>query len=296
MGTLRFLIGTVLFVLCLNLTAQTNWDWGNDDAQAKKKWESFNQALVNRDWQGSKGALDWLLVNAPKLNEELYDKGQLVYRLLSLKATNDKLKDDYRKKVDELSILKSDYFGDDQNFFVVNESVVAPDGSNDSEEFEVSSDDETSSSVEEPNTSTESEVSQEIVSAETEEETAEDIEVKLGMIDLTVQIEDDNSVHITAEEEASFVGGSEAFGKFLRKNLKYPKEAVKNKVKGKVYVSFIVEKDGALSDIKILKGLGHGCDQETLRVIKASPKWKPAANKGINVRQQMTIPILFSMK
>ncbi|MCX2742305.1 energy transducer TonB [Mangrovivirga sp. M17] len=310
MGTLRILIGTLVLFISFSLSAQSNWNWGKDEAQAKKEWKSFNQALVNKDWAGSKPHLEWLLFYAPKLNEELYDKGQLVYRLLSLKAPSEEKKEEYKQKVNELSILKSDYFGQDQHFFVVNENVTASNESEKEEEsFSVNESEEQEENDEQSETTPvevkeETTVTAENNSAEDKEETTaqsendseEDIEVAIGTVDLSIQLEDDNSVHITAEEKAQFDGGPEAFGKFLRKNLSYPKEAVKTKTQGKVYVSFIVEKDGSLSELNVLKGLGHGCDAETIRVMSKSPNWIPARNKGITVRQQVTIPIVFRME
>ncbi|QCK14890.1 energy transducer TonB [Mangrovivirga cuniculi] len=311
MGTLRILIGTLVLLISFSLSAQSNWNWGEDEAEAKKKWNSFNQALVNKDWAGSKPHLEWLLFYAPKLNEELYDKGQLVYRLLSLKAPNKDKKEEYKKKVNELSILKSDYFGQDQHFFVVNENVTPSNESEQPEEsFSVNESEDVQNDSEEVTQEEKTEQSpvapeenDEVEEGETEQSednaediSEEDIEVAIGDVDLSIQLEDDNSVHLTAEEKAQFDGGAEAFGKFLRKNLKYPKEAVKTKTQGKVYISFIVEKDGSLSKFTILKGLGNGCDAETIRVMNKSPRWIPAKNKGITVRQQVTIPIVFRMK
>jgi TonB family protein len=94
----------------------------------------------------------------------------------------------------------------------------------------------------------------------------------------------------------SFPGGLVEFGKFLGQNLKYPIEAKKNKTQGRVYVNFIVEVDGTLSEPKVLRGIGGGCDEEALRVIKLSPKWKPGIQNGKKIRVAYTVPILFSLK
>jgi TonB family protein len=94
----------------------------------------------------------------------------------------------------------------------------------------------------------------------------------------------------------SFPGGLVEFGKFLGQNLKYPIEAKKNKTQGRVYVNFIVEVDGTLSEPKVLRGIGGGCDEEALRVIKLSPKWNPGIQNGKKIRVAYTVPILFSLK
>ena len=91
----------------------------------------------------------------------------------------------------------------------------------------------------------------------------------------------------------AFPGGEKAFSSYLLKNIQYPQEARNMKIQGKVDLTFVVEKDGSLSDIKVVHGLGSGCDQEAVRVLKASPKWRPARQKGRIVRQQYNLPIGF---
>ncbi len=83
---------------------------------------------------------------------------------------------------------------------------------------------------------------------------------------------------------------------YLAKNIKYPTEAKENKIEGKVLVEFIVEKDGSISNTKIVKKAGYGFDEETLRVIKAMPNWKPGKQNGKPVRVSYTLPIRFSLK
>ncbi|MBE7179486.1 MAG: energy transducer TonB [Mucilaginibacter polytrichastri] len=92
-----------------------------------------------------------------------------------------------------------------------------------------------------------------------------------------------------------FAGGFEAWAKFLRKNLRYPSSAVDNQVTGRVVVSFVVERDGSISDVKVVKGIGYGCDEEALRVIKKAPAWSPGIQAGQPVRVQYTIPIAFQL-
>ncbi|AOW08485.1 energy transducer TonB [Flavobacterium gilvum] len=88
-----------------------------------------------------------------------------------------------------------------------------------------------------------------------------------------------------------FPGSIESFNLFVVSNFKMPPEAVKNKVKGKIYMSFIVEKDGSLSGFKVIRDIGYGTGEEAIRVLKLSPKWIPGSNKGVIVRTIFYTPI-----
>ena len=113
-------------------------------------------------------------------------------------------------------------------------------------------------------------------------------------IDTTDTIKKDNEpIFSIAEEPAQFPGGDEALFKFIQENTKYPIEAIKNNISGIVYVQFVVEKDGSISDIKVVRGIGGGCDEEAVRVITKMPNWIPAKQKGIPVRSFYIIPIIF---
>jgi protein TonB len=82
--------------------------------------------------------------------------------------------------------------------------------------------------------------------------------------------------------------------KYLRKHLSYPEIAVQKRTMGTVYVSFVVEKDGSVGNVNVLKGIGDGCEEEATRVIKKM-KWKPGKNHGIPVRVQFTLPVKFTI-
>ena len=97
------------------------------------------------------------------------------------------------------------------------------------------------------------------------------------------------------EVQPSFPGGQDAMSKFLVGNIKYPEEAMKKNVTGTVYVSFAVETDGNLTDLKIQKGIGSGCDEETIRVMKLMPKWIPGTTKGQPVKARVTLPVKFKL-
>lgn len=97
------------------------------------------------------------------------------------------------------------------------------------------------------------------------------------------------------EKYPEFPGGMEAFAKYLRKNLRYPDRAVQAGIQGRVFVSFVVEKDGRLTDVKVLRGIGYGCDEEATRVLKKSPLWNPGIQNKREVRVLYTIPLVFQM-
>ena len=97
-------------------------------------------------------------------------------------------------------------------------------------------------------------------------------------------------------ELAEFPGGFEALGDYIAKSVVYPEQAKTDGVEGKVFVQFIVEPDGNIGDVTLLRGIGGECDEEAMRVIKAMPQWKPAQFKGKPVRSKYQIPIVFVLK
>jgi protein TonB len=105
----------------------------------------------------------------------------------------------------------------------------------------------------------------------------------------------DSTVFTVVEEIPRFVGGEEARINFFVKNMVYPEKALKKRVQGTVYVSFTVEKDGSISNVNILRGIGSGCDEEAIRVVKFMPKWIPARQRGKNVRVQFYLPLNFTL-
>ena len=98
------------------------------------------------------------------------------------------------------------------------------------------------------------------------------------------------------EQDPEYPGGDEARMSFLRSNLKYPQMARETGIQGTVYVGFIVEKDGSITQVTILRGIGGGCDEEAIRVAKMMPKWKPGKQRGKEVRVSYSMPIKFTLK
>ncbi len=111
---------------------------------------------------------------------------------------------------------------------------------------------------------------------------------------VTAQNNPDTTVHLFADTMPSFPGGKKALYSFIFSRFNYPQEAVKNNVQGKVYLHFVVEPDGSVSHVKVLRGIGGGCDKEAIRVVKNMPKWKPGIQKGKPVRVSFNLSIKFS--
>jgi protein TonB len=103
-------------------------------------------------------------------------------------------------------------------------------------------------------------------------------------------------IFTVVEEQPTYPGGDEARIKYLQDNMKYPEEAKELGVQGKVYVTFVVEVDGSISDVKVLRGIGSGCDDEAIRVVKSMPKWVPGKQRGVPVRVQFNLPINFKLQ
>jgi protein TonB len=109
-------------------------------------------------------------------------------------------------------------------------------------------------------------------------------------------VEKADVIHEIVETMPSYVGGLEEFYKFVGKHLKYPAQARRMGIEGKVFVYFVVDKDGGLNDIKIARGIGAGCDEEVLRIINMSPKWNPGKQRGVPVKVRMMMPITFRLQ
>ena len=147
----------------------------------------------------------------------------------------------------------------------------------------------------------------EIIEVPDEEEIEEDIEIDLD-VDITEDTEIEEMVFEEAPEEETsdeiFMvvedqpepeGGLQAFYNFVSKNMEYPAQARRMGVEGKVFVQFVVDKDGSLTDVKAVKGIGAGCDEEAVEIVKSAPKWKPGKQRGKAVRVRMIIPITFKL-
>lgn len=120
------------------------------------------------------------------------------------------------------------------------------------------------------------------------------------VVDLQAQKEpltDDKPKAQHVEKVPEYPGGDEAMQKFIVENVVYPKKAIKEKITGTVKVSFVVEKDGSVSGIKVSgKKVGGGCDEEAMRVVALFPKFTPGTQDGKPVKVRMTVPIKFKLQ
>lgn len=104
-----------------------------------------------------------------------------------------------------------------------------------------------------------------------------------------------DEVFTVTEQMPEFPGGQEALMEFIRSNIRYPEQAKDLGIQGKVICSFVVDKSGEISKVNVLRGIGHGCDQEAVRVLRAMPKWKPGKQNGKAVNVKYNIPISFKL-
>lgn len=126
----------------------------------------------------------------------------------------------------------------------------------------------------------------------TEETVIEDVEANITE---EMPEEEADEIFTIVEEKPNPVGGMQAFYQYVSDNLEYPARATRMNIEGRVFVQFVVEKDGALTDIQVVRGIGAGCDEEAIRVISGAPKWNPGKQRGRPVRVRMILPIVFKL-
>ena len=147
-----------------------------------------------------------------------------------------------------------------------------------------------------------------VVEVPDEEEIEEEIEVNLDVemtedtkveqIEIKIEEpkEDVDEIFTIVEETATPKGGMAAFYKYVSSKLKYPPQANRMGVEGKVYVEFVINRDGSIVDARVVRGIGAGCDEEAVRVVASSPAWNPGKQRGKAVRQKYTLPIIFKLQ
>ncbi len=128
-----------------------------------------------------------------------------------------------------------------------------------------------------------------------DKDAAPTIDEPVGTADTKVTEEDPNKVFTSVEQVPEFPGGQDAFLKYLGNKIKYPAVARENNTQGRVIVQFVCERDGSLTDVHVVRDIGDGCGDEAVRVIKASPKWKPGIQNGRPVRVQYSVPVSFTL-
>lgn len=111
----------------------------------------------------------------------------------------------------------------------------------------------------------------------------------------TAQTKKNNMLYDVVEVMPQFPGGQTAMLKYIMENIKYPKQAMKEGIQGRVTVSFIVEKDGRVSNVRLLRSVQPSLDKEAIRVVKSMPKWTPGKHNGKPVRVRFNLPVMFKL-
>jgi TonB family protein len=107
----------------------------------------------------------------------------------------------------------------------------------------------------------------------------------------------EDEIFVIVEQMPKFGNGnSNEFNEYITKNIRYPESALENGIQGRVFVAFVVEKDGSVSNVKIVRGVDPSLDEEAIRVIKSSPKWKPGMQRGQPSRVTFTVPVVFRLE
>ncbi|KAF5079346.1 MAG: energy transducer TonB [Petrimonas sp.] len=103
-------------------------------------------------------------------------------------------------------------------------------------------------------------------------------------------------IFVVVEEQPEFPGGNTAMMKFLSDNIKYPVIAQENGIQGRVITNFVVERDGSITDVQVVRGVDPSLDKEAIRVIQSMPKWKAGRQRGSAVRVRFTLPVVFRLQ
>ncbi|HQO48925.1 MAG TPA: energy transducer TonB [Bacteroidales bacterium] len=106
----------------------------------------------------------------------------------------------------------------------------------------------------------------------------------------------ETEIFTVVESMPEFPGGAEQMMGFIAKNIKYPPMARESGIQGRVFVNFVVEPDGRVSNVKVLRGIGGGCDEEAIRVVESMPKWTPGRQRGKAVRVSFNLPVRFTLQ
>lgn len=113
---------------------------------------------------------------------------------------------------------------------------------------------------------------------------------------VSMKAPDNDSIYQIVEVMPEFPGGAAEMATYLSGNIKYPEQAKEKGISGRVFINFVIEKDGSVNQVKVMRGIGGGCDEEALRVVKAMPKWKPGMMKGKPVRVYYVLPVFFKLE
>ena len=154
--------------------------------------------------------------------------------------------------------------------------------------------------VEMPKQTTQLEIVQDDVEVEDIEINAEVDQQEVIEEYVPVEVEEEEvqeqEIFQIVEEMPAYPGGEQKLMEFIAKGIKYPQIARETGIQGRVFVGFVIEPDGSVSNVKVLRGIGGGCDEEAMRVVKSMPKWKPGKQRGKAVRVSYMLPVNFTLK
>lgn len=128
-----------------------------------------------------------------------------------------------------------------------------------------------------------------------DQETVAEFTPEATPVEVQHEEEETDKIFLVVESEAEFNGGRTALVKFVSENLQYPNKARRMGIEGRVFLSAVIEKDGSVTNVQVLKGIGAGCDEEAVRVVSKLPNWIPAKQRGRPVRSRITVPIIFAL-
>ena len=136
-----------------------------------------------------------------------------------------------------------------------------------------------------------------LIDAEANENTqVEDYVPQTSNIKVEEEEVHEQEIFLIVEKQPEFPGGQEALMKYIRDNIKYPQLAKETGIEGVVYVTFVVEPDGSVDNVEVVRHLGGGCDEEAIRIVKSMPRWTPGSQRGRNVRVRFSLPFKFTLQ
>lgn len=150
-------------------------------------------------------------------------------------------------------------------------------------------------------------IQQPIIVEVPDEEILEDIDVNMDVevtedmaveeVEFTMEIPEEKAeeIFLLVEDKPEPIGGIKAFYKYVADNIKYPQKATEERIQGRVFVQFVVNSKGKISDVVTVKGIGGGCDEEAARILREAPDWNPGKQRGKPVSVRMVLPITFKL-
>jgi len=126
-------------------------------------------------------------------------------------------------------------------------------------------------------------------------EITEETKIEEIIIEDIPEVEVADEIFTIVEVQPSFPGGWKAFYEYVASNMSYPTPARRMGLEGKVFIQFVVDQNGEISQIEVTRGIGYGCDEEAINVLKNCPKWSPGKQRGQPVKVRMSLPITFKL-